>query len=231
MALEAARKLILAFNRGVVSAFGLARVDLKRMGMSAETQTNWMPRVLGSMMLRPGLQKLDNTRSDTVSRLMPFVFSEDDTAQVEISGNTVYVRIDDSRITRPTVTSAVTNGGFDSNVTSWTDIDESSTASIWEANGNLQLLGNGTNFAGRKQQVTTVETGTEHALRVIVDTGPIILKVGSSDLGEQYISETSLGEGEHSLAFTPTGDFYITITSSLSYPCCLTVLKSSLPAL
>ncbi|KKL17144.1 hypothetical protein LCGC14_2488500, partial [marine sediment metagenome] len=161
---------------------------------------------------------LDNTRADTVSRLMPFVFSEDDTAQVEISGNTVYVRIDDSRITRPTVTSAVTNGGFDSNVTSWTDIDESSTASIWEANGNLQLLGNGTNFAGRKQQVTTVETGTEHALRVIVDTGPIILKVGSSDLGEQYISETSLGEGQHSLAFTPSGDFYITITSALSYP-------------
>ncbi|KKK79874.1 hypothetical protein LCGC14_2829110, partial [marine sediment metagenome] len=80
MAIETARKLILAFNRGVISAFGLARIDLKRTGMSAETQTNWMPRVLGSMMLRPGFGYKDNTRADTVSRLMPFVFSEDDTA-------------------------------------------------------------------------------------------------------------------------------------------------------
>ena len=225
MAFAKENKLLLAFNRGVISALGLARIDLKRMGMSAETQTNWIPRVLGSMMLRPGLQKLDNTRSDTVSRIMPFVFSEDDTAQIEMSGNTMYVRISDARITRPAVTSAVTNGGFDSNVTSWTDIDEASTTSDHDGNGHMRLLGNGTNFAGRKQQVTTVETGTEHALRVIITTGPIILKVGSSDLGEQYISETSLGQGEHSLAFTPTGDFYITLTSALSYPVLLNSIE------
>ncbi len=217
MAVKTARKLLLAFNRGVVSALGLARIDLKRMGMSAETQTNWMPRVLGSMMLRPGFGYKDNTRSDLQSRLMPFVFSEDDTAQVEISASTIYVRIDDSRITRPAVTSAVTNGSFDSNVTSWTDIDESGCTSAWLSGGYLQMIGNGTNFAGRKQQVTTVETGTEHALRVIINRGSAIFKVGSSDLGEQYVSETRLGRGDHSLAFTPTGDFYITVTSELSY--------------
>ncbi|KKL12237.1 hypothetical protein LCGC14_2537790, partial [marine sediment metagenome] len=116
-----------------------------------------------------------------------------------------------------TVTSAVANASFATDLASWTDIDESSTASVWAA-GALQLSGNGTNFAGRKQQVTTVETGTEHALKVVIGRGPVVFKVGSTDLGEEYISEISLAEGEHSLAFTPSGDFYITITSSLSYP-------------
>ena len=55
---------LLAFNRGVISSRGLARVDLERMAMSSDEQTNWMPRVLGSMMLRPGLEFIDRTLGD-----------------------------------------------------------------------------------------------------------------------------------------------------------------------
>jgi hypothetical protein len=47
---------LLAFNRGEVAKLALARVDLERMRLSAETQVNWMPTVLGPMMLRPGTQ-------------------------------------------------------------------------------------------------------------------------------------------------------------------------------
>jgi len=215
MAMKTARKLILAFNRGVVSALGLARIDLKRMGYSAETQTNWMPRVLGSMSLRVGFGKLDNTASNGITRLMPFVFSETDLAQVEVFDSAIYVRIDDARITRPSVSSAVTNGTFTTDLTGWTDIDVSPTSSIWISGDKLQLLGDGTEYAGQKQQVTTVETGVEHALKIVISQGPVTFKVGSTDLGEEYIAESDLGEGEHSLAFTPTGDFYITIRSRL----------------
>jgi hypothetical protein len=45
---------LLAFNRGLQSRLGLARIDLERTALAAEVQTNWMPRSLGSMMLRPG---------------------------------------------------------------------------------------------------------------------------------------------------------------------------------
>jgi hypothetical protein len=47
---------ILTLNRGVVGKQALARVDVKRLAMSAETQTNFMPRAFGPMMLRPGLK-------------------------------------------------------------------------------------------------------------------------------------------------------------------------------
>jgi hypothetical protein len=46
----------LAFNRGLVSELGLARADVKRITLSAAEMTNYMPRVLGSMMLRAGLE-------------------------------------------------------------------------------------------------------------------------------------------------------------------------------
>lgn len=50
--------LYLAFNRGVVSRYALARIDLKRLALSADEQTNWMPRTAGPMTLRPGLKHL-----------------------------------------------------------------------------------------------------------------------------------------------------------------------------
>ena len=45
------------FNRGVISKYAIARADVERVRLSAREQKNWMPRVLGSMSLRPGLEK------------------------------------------------------------------------------------------------------------------------------------------------------------------------------
>jgi hypothetical protein len=78
-------KKLLAFNRGVVSKIGLARIDLDRMAMSAEQQSNFMPRVLGSMMLRPGMEYIDNVFSDAnFHRNMPFTFGVDDNVLIEM---------------------------------------------------------------------------------------------------------------------------------------------------
>ena len=112
-------KELLAFNRGVISPKGLARIDLERMAMSAERQRNWIPRVLGSMMLRPGLEFIGNTNGNNAARQIPFTFGVDDTAQLEISNVNLRVRIDDVLIDRPTVSATVTNGGFASGLTSW----------------------------------------------------------------------------------------------------------------
>ena len=49
-----ASQAVLALNRGIISRYGLARIDLERTGMAAEEMTNWVPRVMGSMSLRPG---------------------------------------------------------------------------------------------------------------------------------------------------------------------------------
>jgi hypothetical protein len=200
---------VLALNRGILSTLAAARNDLARYAMAAETMINWMPRVLGSMMLRPGWRYLGTTASNATSKTIPFVFSTDVTAEIEITAATLRIWIDDALVSRPAVTAAVTNGNFDSDVTGWTDSDESGAASAWVSGGYLSLIGTGPNAAIRDQQVTVNEANIEHALRIVVQRGPVTLRVGSTSGAEDYIGETTLGTGTHSLAFTPTGNFHI----------------------
>ena len=122
---------LLAFNRGLVSRLGLARIDLKRVAMSAEVYTNFMPRVLGSMMLRPGLQHLGSTADNNTAYFLPFVFSIADKALLELTDFLLRVWIDGALVTRPAVTTTITNGTFLTDLTGWTDADEGSAASTW----------------------------------------------------------------------------------------------------
>lgn len=205
----------LAFNRGIVSKYGLARADIRRLALAAETQTNWICRVLGSMVLRQGTQFLASSRNDAKPFHIPFVFSVADKADIEITDEAMRVWVNDLVITRASVNTAVANGTFDSNLTNWTDADEGTAASAWQAGGYMGLTGDGTSFAIRRQQVTVAagDQGTEHALHIVVQRGPVILRVGSSSGDDDYINETALGTGTHSLALTPTGDFWIEFKS------------------
>ena len=213
----AVRRTLMAFNRGILSVLGLARVDIEKLQMAAERMVNWMPRVLGSMMLRPGTRYLGSSKGDAAARGVPFVFGVDDYAMIEVTDGAMRVWVNDELITRPAVSAAVANGDFDTDVSSWTDADESGATSSWLTGGYLSLLGDGTNAAIRRQQVTVTETGTVHALEIVIARGPVRLKVGSASGTDDYISETLLGTGEHSLAFTPTGNFHIELSSTLSY--------------
>lgn len=208
---------LLAFNRGLISPLALARVDLKRTALCAETMTNWMPRVFGSMMLRPGLEYLGSSYADAAARFLPFVFSIGDTAALEFTDSNMRVWIDDELLTRGSVSSATTNGNFNSDVSGWTDADEAGAASVWVTGGYMGLTGNGTAAAIRRQQVSVgaSDQNQEHALRIVINRGPVTLRVGSTSGGDEYINETALLTGTHSLAFTPTGSFWIQFESRL----------------
>lgn len=207
----------LSFNRGILSRLGLARIDLARTALSAEIMSNWMPRILGSMSLRPGLEYTGATKSNNKSRSLPFVFSITDTARIEITEGVLRIWVDDDLVTRGTVTAAVTNGSFTSDVTGWTDSDEAGATSSWLTGGYLALLGDGSNAAIRDQQVTVNEPNTEHALRITITRGPVTLRVGSTSGDDDYIEERTLGTGVYSLVFTPTGNFHIRLFSRESY--------------
>lgn len=196
----------LAMNRGRVSRRALARLDVKRIGMAFEEQTNYIPSNLGPMMLRPGLQYIAATDGNAATKQIPFVFASDDAAMIDVTTSSIRVRIDDAVITRPAVTAAISNGSFTTDLTGWTDEDEGGTAtSAWASGGYMALTGDGTQSARRRQTLTINEQDIEHALRVIINRGPVILRVGSTSGGDEYINETTLEVGEHSLAFTPTG--------------------------
>src|SRR5690554_6704250 len=105
-----------AFNRGRISPLALARTDIKRVGLSAEVQTNWLPRVLGSMSLRPGLGRIGATADNKAARLLEFVArvdDDDDKVLVEVTEQFIRIWKADALITRPSVSSTITNGTFD----------------------------------------------------------------------------------------------------------------------
>lgn len=208
---------LFSFNRGVVSALAIARVDQKRVALSAETMTNWIPRELGPMVIRPGLGYITGTRSNLQARYLRFVFATTDTALIELTNGAMRVLVNESPITRGSVSSAVANGNFDTNLTSWTDNDEAGATSAWVTGGYMGLTGDGTNAAIRDQTVTVAaaDQNDEHALRIVVQRGPVVLRVGSTTGGDDYITETTLETGTHSLAFTPTGNFNIRFMSRL----------------
>jgi hypothetical protein len=206
---------LFAFNRGRISRLALARTDIKRTALSADVMTNWMPRVLGSMMLRPGLGYLGAIPA--APRFIPFVFATTDTALLEITASGMRVWISDALMSRSAVSSATANGNFDSNLTSWTDNDEAGGTSAWVTGGYMGLTGNGTAAAIRDQVVTVgaSDQNVEHALRIVIQRGPVVLRVGTAAGLDDYISETELGTGTHSLALTPTGNFNIRFMSRL----------------
>ncbi|MEK9755348.1 MAG: hypothetical protein VW338_19330 [Rhodospirillaceae bacterium] len=99
---------LLAFNRGLVSRLGLARVDVKRLAMSAEECWNFLPRVLGSMSIRPGWKYLGATKGNAATKLMPFVFSVADTHILEFTTGFMRVWRADELVTRETVGTGIT---------------------------------------------------------------------------------------------------------------------------
>jgi len=210
---------LLALNRGRISPLALARTDFKRTALSAEVQTNFMPRALGSMSLRAGLKYTGASKNNAQSRTIPFVKASDDTARVELTNALMRVWVNDVLVTRASVTSAITNGTFATDVSGWSDQDGGSAVSSWvdgtaaglTTGGYLSLIGTTTAAAKRRQQVTCAgaNIGVRHALNITIARGPVLIRGGSTAGGDEYITETTLETGYHSLAFTPTGDFHI----------------------
>jgi hypothetical protein len=197
------------FAVGVQDKKHLARVDLERMRLAAETQTNLLPLTSGPAFMRPGLEYLSTTDSNDICRVKEFVFGATDAALMEFSDQLMRVRVDDALVTRPTVTAAITNGDFSSG-TGWTlTATTGATCTVSGGYLNLTALARGSK-ASAAQTVTVNQIGTEHALRIVVERGPVTLRVGSTSGGDEYINETILRTGTHSLAFTPTGaSFYL----------------------
>jgi hypothetical protein len=119
----------LAFNRGQVSPLALTRTDIERVELSAEEQTNFVPRVLGSMMLRPGWQYLGTTLSSNPAYFVPFVKSTDDTALLEFTNESMRVWVDDEVVQTESVSTTVRGGDFasESPTTAFTKLTDPST--------------------------------------------------------------------------------------------------------
>ncbi len=208
------KSYLFAMNGGAVSPLALGRVDLARMRISAEVMKNFFPRVIGPAAARPGLAYLSSTDGDGKARNIPFIFSATDTALVELSDQKLRVRVDNELVSRASVSTVVTNGDFTSS-TGWTvtntgtadsDIDGLNADAL-----TLRTPARGdTTLAKRSDSVSSADQNVEHAVEITVTRGPVRFRCGSTDGGDEYIEETELKTGFHSIAFTPTGaTFYV----------------------
>jgi len=202
---------VLSFNRGVISDFAKDRADVKRVGMSAEVQMNCMPRIMGPMSLRPGLEYIGEIASaDGVVRMIPFVFSNSDKALIEVTDDYIRVWAMDGLVTRLDTLSTLANQEFTNNLNNWTSADaNATTVSSWKTGGYMSLIGTETHAAARYQSITLefneIATGREYALNIGVYSGIVGFRVGTSPGLDDIFNETMLGEGTHSLAFIPPG--------------------------
>ena len=196
---------VLAFNRGVLSTLGLARVDLTRYRMAAETMVNWMARVLGSMMLRPGWAYIGNTVDNLQAKTIPFIFGATDTARLEVTQSTTVIWVNDVRLERNAVATTVTNGSFATDISGWTNSSMGGATVTWVAAEEVSFVGTGSNNAILDQEisVTLGDEQTRQALRIIVTRGPFTFRCGVTQGDDSLINETTLNTGTHSLALTP----------------------------
>lgn len=202
---------LLAMNRGEVSRYSLARVDVERMRLAAEEQVNWQPWVLGPMMLRPGLQYCGGINDDLTCRLVPFIFSNTDTALIELTDSVMRIWTvsgdTETLVTRPSVSTTVVNGDFSSS-TGWTLTATGSGAVSTISGGKLNMLSPAAGGLAQGKRSVTIAAPDQnvlHAFRIVIDRGPIRFRAGSADGLDDYIGQTTLETGTHSLAFTPTG--------------------------
>src|SRR5258705_7077383 len=92
-----------SLNAGEVSKIALTRVDVAKMRMAASCQLNWLPFVVGPMMLRPGMFFVGEVLNDNPAKLIRFVFSKLDTALIELTPSNMRVWVNEVLVTRVSV--------------------------------------------------------------------------------------------------------------------------------
>jgi len=123
-------------------------------------------------------------------------------------------------VTRLASASTIVNPTFTSDLSSWTDADETGSTSFWtNAGGSASLMALvGTRYARaiRRQAVSAI-AGT-HNISLRVNRGPAFFKIGSSTGADDYLSETSIRAGHYSFSVVTTGAYHLELSANTEYP-------------
>lgn len=193
---------IYSLNGGEVGDEALARLDLERLQFAGSLYSNMLPRTIGSMIIRPGLEHIADINFGNI-QFLEYAYSGGATLLPFLSNGELRVIKDRSLVSRLAVSTIVVNGNF-GDFAGWTDAS-SGTASAGVSGGDLVLTGTTQNRALARQTITVApaDQEKEHALRVEVQRGPITVRVGTSLAASDLVEALNLDDGVHSLAFTP----------------------------
>jgi hypothetical protein len=195
---------VYSLNGGEIGEEALSRLDLERMQFASALSSNILPRVVGSMTLRPGLEHVADIDLGDV-RLLEYSFAGSNASMLVpiLSNNEMRILKDNAFVSRVAVSTTITNGDFNS-FSGWTNASAVG-ASANVAGGNLVLTGTTQGRAAARQTISVAagDQGKEHGLRVEIVRGPVWVHIGSSAGASDILPLSILDDGDHSIAFTP----------------------------
>ena len=113
--------LLEAFNAGEFSGRMAARVQFDKYQNAGSEYQNVIPLPQGGYTSRPGFRYIGNAKSNSVRPwLLPFIYSTTQSYCLELGNNSLRIFKDQAQITALDVTSSITNGTFDSDISNWT---------------------------------------------------------------------------------------------------------------
>lgn len=192
-----------SFNRGEVSRLALGRVDVDKLRLAAEECVNWIPHTLGPMQIRPGLQRVSDTAGNQRAFTLPFIYSVQDTALLELTPGLLRVLVGDAPLMRPATGSTFPGGAWQSDT-----LGNGSVSTAGQIALDVPSIGG---YAIARAPVAVASPGVLHAARIVVLRGPVRLRIGSAAGLDDLVGEIGLDVGIHSIAFVPGGSGWIEV--------------------
>lgn len=203
--------LTYALNVGGVDPEALTRVDLEKMRLAGEHPVdNWLPRALGPMTLFPGSEMLCSIPDNDESRMLRFWRDDVSSYMLLLSPSEMRIVQDGELVSVDGVATTINTG-------SWSDVSTGSASGTGGA--SLSLTATTTDQARLRQtlSIASDDQATEHVLRVVVNRGPVLVRIGTTAGGAELMAsgaEAELDDGTHHIGFTPnTGTVYVDVAS------------------
>ena len=212
------------FTGGELSSRLQGRVDVAKYFNGCTEMENAVSLPHGPFTRRPGTKYIEDAISDAGrSRLLPFVFAEDDAYVLEFCASAMHWFVDGGQLVADATDTVITNGAFPSGITDWDDKSGGSAAIAHDAtNDRLSLAGSTTDLCAAEQDVTVAagDQSTVHVLTFEIfgaagDEVTVHIDTATA-MGGTEIASRACGPGSHSISCTPgTGTIYVTFHHSI----------------
>lgn len=212
----------MSFNTGEISPRLSARIDFKKYLNALETLENFIPLIHGGVKRRPGSRHIAPIKDETKNaRLLEFEFSTTQAYIIEMGPDWFRFYRNSGQIVAGDTDAVIANGTFDTDLASWTDADNGTGASIWNASGYMELDGAGAGNEAIRYQAVTVSSPQDIETHVLkfqvvstdIATETVNLKIGNTIEGVEILASTAFKKGWHCIEFVPgasVGTIYIT---------------------
>lgn len=206
-----------SFNAGEWSWPMWGRTDLPKYYNACRQLRNMFTKVQGPVVRRGGTMYVAAVKAAAnTTHLVPFEFGVTQAYVIEAGDQYFRFFRNNGQIVTADITASITNGTFDSDVSSWTD-QSSGTGSISHnaTNASMNLNGAGSGNEAHAEQQVTNASAVAHTLRFRVRGDgthglSVFLRVGTSSTGTEIVDDVEFGVGYHTYTFTATAaDFYV----------------------